>query len=100
MLNSDDPNEYEYVRVELYRVNLHGPGDFFKEHKDTPQAGTGHFGSLVLCLPTQFEGGAFIIQELDGKEVKFDWGTSYASVKAIPNNYRSILMQLKSNLQR
>jgi hypothetical protein len=80
MLVSSNGNEF--VRAELYRVNIYGPGDFFKEHKDTPQAGTGHFGSLVFCLPSQFEGGAFVIRDLtdeESTEVKFDWGSTYAS---------------------
>jgi hypothetical protein len=77
MLTNSNTNEY--VRAELYRVNIYGPGDFFKEHKDTPQAGSGHFGSLVFCLPSEFEGGVFAIRELDGNEVKFDWGSTYGS---------------------
>jgi hypothetical protein len=59
------------VRAQLYRVSVYGPGDFFKEHNDTPQQGTGHFGSLVFCLPTRFEGGALVIREIYGIEVKY-----------------------------
>lgn len=44
------------VRAELYRVNIYGPGDFFREHQDTPQKNKSHFGSLVFCLPTNFQG--------------------------------------------
>jgi hypothetical protein len=68
-----------FVRAELYRVNVYGPGDFFKEHKDTPQQAPGHFGSLMFCLPTTFEGGAFGLRSPQGEEVKFDWGSQYGS---------------------
>ncbi len=65
------------MRAQLYRVNIYGPGDFFKEHKDTPQTQSGHFGSLVYCLPTVFEGGAFGLRDPQGKEMRFDWGAKY-----------------------
>jgi len=77
MINGKEPEDY--VRAELYRVNLYGPGDFFKEHKDTPQSGSGHFGSLVYCLPSVFEGGALVVQNPKGEEVKFDWAAKYAA---------------------
>ncbi len=80
MINKNDNDSLEFVRAELYRVNIYGPGDFFKEHKDTPQTGSGHFGSLVFCLPTAFEGGALMIRDPYGKEVKFDWGSKYANM--------------------
>jgi hypothetical protein len=77
MIDSDV--ERSFVRADLYRVNIYGPGDFFKVHKDTPQAGAGHFGSLVFCLPTIFEGGAFVLRSTRGEEVKFDWASSFAA---------------------
>jgi hypothetical protein len=71
-------SQHSIVRAELYRVNVYGPGDFFKEHKDTPQSGQGHFGSLVFCLPTSFEGGTFVLRSPQGEEMKFDWGAKFA----------------------
>ncbi|TCD66844.1 hypothetical protein EIP91_000798 [Steccherinum ochraceum] len=50
------------IRPELYKLNVYGPGGFFKAHKDTPR-GTEMFGSLVLVLPTVHEGGALILRE-------------------------------------
>lgn len=44
------------VRAELYKVNVYGPGDFFKEHVDTPRS-TDMFGTLLVCLPTDHKGG-------------------------------------------
>jgi hypothetical protein len=72
-------NPYDSVRAELYRVNIYGPGDFFKEHQDTPQTGNGHFGSLVYCLPSEFEGGSFAIRTPQGEEIKFNWGNVYST---------------------
>ena len=69
------------VRADLYRVNIYGPGDFFKEHKDTPQSEEGHFGSLVFCLPTHFEGGELMLRDLQCNEVKFDWGSKFSNAK-------------------
>ena len=83
---SDNENSKDYyVRAELYRVNVYGPGDFFKEHQDTPQGGSGHFGSLVYCLPSVFEGGALVVKNPKGEEVKFDWADKYANGKATPD---------------
>ncbi|KZT01145.1 uncharacterized protein LAESUDRAFT_492397 [Laetiporus sulphureus 93-53] len=45
------------IRAELYKLNVYGPGSFFKIHKDTPR-GTDMFGSLVLVLPTSHTGGS------------------------------------------
>ncbi|KAL4251209.1 hypothetical protein ABKN59_006301 [Abortiporus biennis] len=44
------------VCAELYKLNVYGPGSFFKPHKDTPR-GENMFGSLVIILPTTYEGG-------------------------------------------
>jgi hypothetical protein len=44
------------VVAELYKLNVYsGPSGMFKPHIDTPRGRT-QFGSLVVCLPTDFEG--------------------------------------------
>ena len=59
------------IRVELYKLNLYtGPGGHFKSHIDTPRS-EDVFGSLVVCLPTQFTGGALVTRH-DDQEVVFD----------------------------
>ena len=45
------------VTAQLYKLNVHRPGDFFKPHLDTPRAGN-IFGTLVMCQPHEFSGGA------------------------------------------
>ncbi|ERF68495.1 hypothetical protein EPUS_05634 [Endocarpon pusillum Z07020] len=45
------------VVAELYKLNVYSaPSGMFKPHVDTPRGRT-HFGSLVVALPTDFQGG-------------------------------------------
>ena len=63
------------IRAELYKLNIYsGPGGHFKAHIDTPRSGD-MFGSLVVCLPTQFTGGELVTRH-KGQEVRFDWSSS------------------------
>ena len=63
------------IRAELYKLNIYsGPGGHFKAHVDTPRSSQ-MFGSLVVCLPTQFRGGALVTRH-QGREVRFDWSSS------------------------
>ena len=62
------------IRAELYKLNLYtGPGGHFKSHIDTPRSGD-MFGSLVVCLPIQFSGGA-LVTRYGNQEVIFDWSS-------------------------
>ena len=62
------------IRAELHKLNLYtGPGGHFKSHVDTPRSGD-MFGSLVICLPTQFSGGALVTRHGD-QELVFDWSS-------------------------
>ena len=62
------------IRAELYRLNIYSSGGFFKEPVDTPRSEK-MLGSLVVCLPSQFSGGALVTRH-HGHEVKFDWSSS------------------------
>ena len=65
----------QYVRAELYKLNIYsGPGGHFKSHVDTPRSSE-MFGSLVVCLPTQFTGGELVTRH-KGKEIRFDWSST------------------------
>ncbi|KAI5250616.1 hypothetical protein E4T42_04907 [Aureobasidium subglaciale] len=45
------------IRAELCKLNIYsGPSGRFKAHVDTPRSET-QIGSLVVCLPSEFEGG-------------------------------------------
>ena len=48
------------LKAELYKLNIYARGGFFKAHVDTPRSEK-MFGSLVVCLPTQFTGGELIV---------------------------------------
>ena len=62
------------IRAELYKLNVYCSGGFFKAHVDTPRSSE-MFGSLVVSLPSQFEGGALVTRH-QGREVRFDWSSS------------------------
>ena len=60
------------VRAELYKLNIYAaPSGGFKAHLDTPRGGN-MFGTLVVCLPTKFTGGALITRHM-GQKVIYDW---------------------------
>jgi len=47
------------IRAELYKLNVYsGPSGRFKAHVDTPRSDK-QIGSLVVCLPSAFEGESF-----------------------------------------
>ncbi|KAF8955841.1 hypothetical protein BDZ97DRAFT_1764411 [Flammula alnicola] len=58
------------MKIELYKLNVYGPGSFFKAHVDTPRSDT-MFGSLVVVLPTRHEGGSLVFRHR-GREWTFD----------------------------
>ena len=62
------------IRAELYKMNVYsGPTGCFKAHVDTPRGGN-MFGSLVVCLPSQFTGGSLVTRHQD-QEVTYDWSS-------------------------
>ncbi|KIJ14966.1 hypothetical protein PAXINDRAFT_12235 [Paxillus involutus ATCC 200175] len=65
------------VEMELYKLNVDGKDDFFKPHKDTPRR-IGMVGSLVVVLPTQHEGGQFVLRK-DRKEWTIDFAEKFAA---------------------
>ncbi|KAJ7141762.1 hypothetical protein C8R43DRAFT_954723 [Mycena crocata] len=56
ILQGQDQDADKVVRAEMYKLNVYGPGSFFKAHKDTPRGET-MIGSLVVIFPTSHEGG-------------------------------------------
>jgi len=59
------------ISTQLYKVNSYGPGGFFRAHKDTPREAH-HIGTLVIALPTTFEGGEFTLRHGSTEHV-LDW---------------------------
>ena len=66
------PHSKKQVLAQLDKVNMYSVGGFFKDHKDTPRS-PAMFASLVLCLPSPFEGGQLVIKHRSGRKV-YDWG--------------------------
>ena len=62
------------LKAELYKLNIYACGGFFKAHVDTPRSEK-MFGSLVVCLPTQFTGGELIVRHRK-EEIKYDWSST------------------------
>ena len=66
--------DVESIRAELYKMNIYtAPNGCFKAHIDTPRGGN-MFGSLVVCLPSQFSGGALVTRH-NGQEITYDWSS-------------------------
>nr|GAT60471.1 predicted protein [Mycena chlorophos] len=65
------------LAAEMYKLNVYGPGSFFKEHKDTPR-GEDMVGSLVIVLPTKHTGGALTLKH-DGADGRFDSASELAA---------------------
>jgi hypothetical protein len=65
-----DPNP---ISAELYSVNVYTEGGHFAPHKDTPR-GNDMFGTLVVCLPSQFRNGNLVLCHR-GVIQKYDWGS-------------------------
>lgn len=49
------------VAADPYSINIYEKGGKFLKHKDTPR-GKDMFGTLVLCLPSLFRGGALTVE--------------------------------------
>ncbi|KAL5510490.1 hypothetical protein EMCRGX_G006044 [Ephydatia muelleri] len=62
------------IRTQLNKLNIYGAGGHFRSHMDTPKSKE-MFGSLVVCLPTQFTGGSLVTHH-HGNKVDFDWSST------------------------
>ncbi|KAI7286179.1 hypothetical protein KC345_g1374 [Hortaea werneckii] len=73
------------LRAELYKLNVYsGPEGFFKPHVDTPRSAS-QIGSLVVCLPVEFSGGALAVRH-QGQEIVHEWGTTPPAAGTKDNN--------------
>jgi hypothetical protein len=59
------------LTAELYNLNVYATGGHFVPHKDTPR-GSDMLGTLVVCMPSQFSNGAFVIKH-HGVFQTYDW---------------------------
>jgi hypothetical protein len=58
--------------AELYNLNIYATGGHFAPHKDTPRGGD-MLGTLVVCLPSQFSNGAFVLKHHGVFQI-YEWG--------------------------
>ncbi|KAG0008983.1 hypothetical protein BGZ82_004316, partial [Podila clonocystis] len=49
------------IYASLNKLCVYETNGFFKDHVDTPQSNM--FASLVVCLPTAYEGGALVVED-------------------------------------
>ncbi|KAF8321608.1 hypothetical protein DL93DRAFT_2033066, partial [Clavulina sp. PMI_390] len=68
------------IVARLDKMNVYGPGDFFKSHVDTPKS-SDMFGTLLANLPAAHEGGELVVyatnaraEEADGSGHTTNWG--------------------------
>jgi len=66
------PQVLDAPTAELYNLNVYAAGGHFVPHKDTPR-GSEMLGTLVVCLPSQFSNGAFVLKH-HGVFQTYDWG--------------------------
>ncbi|KAF7338758.1 Fe2OG dioxygenase domain-containing protein [Mycena sanguinolenta] len=77
ILQGQSINDDKFLKAELYRLNVYGPGSFFKAHKDTPRS-EDMIGSLVVVFPTIHAGGTLTLEH-NGKSWVFDSAAELAS---------------------
>lgn len=68
------PQVSQAPTAELYNLNIYESGGHFAPHKDTPRGGD-MLGTLVVCLPSQFSRGAFVVKH-QGIFETYDWGSA------------------------
>jgi hypothetical protein len=73
------PHDPSPISAELYSINVYTQGGHFAPHKDTPR-GSDMFGTLVLCLPSQFGNGKLVLSH-QGVVQKFNWGHAIQAQK-------------------
>ncbi|OJJ41693.1 hypothetical protein ASPWEDRAFT_179400 [Aspergillus wentii DTO 134E9] len=74
-ISTADENALQFRKLsaDLYKLNVYsGPTGLFRKHVDTPRSAN-QVGSLVVCLPSPFEGGNLLVRHQE-HEVNFDWG--------------------------
>ncbi|KAF4450398.1 2og-fe oxygenase family [Fusarium albosuccineum] len=78
LLPNREANKQRAVKAELYKLNVYtGPSGHFRPHVDTPRSRS-QFGSLVVCLPVEHEGGTLEVRHGD-QTISFDWASSSGS---------------------
>ncbi|KAJ7148365.1 hypothetical protein C8R46DRAFT_917007 [Mycena filopes] len=83
MLEGQGLGSDKVLRAELYKLNVYGPGSFFKAHKDTPRGET-MIGSLVVVFPSPHTGGELTLEHA-ATSWTFDAASKLASSPSSPS---------------
>lgn len=83
----------EYVEAQVYKLLVYEPGATFKLHKDTEKAPR-IFGTLVICLPSQHEGGDLILS-FNGKTQRLSSSTNSAWSSSFFAWYADVLHEVR-----
>ncbi|KAJ7253769.1 hypothetical protein B0H12DRAFT_986977, partial [Mycena haematopus] len=83
IMQGQNADEDKFLKAEMYKLNVYGPGSFFKAHKDTPRS-EDMIGSLVVVFPTTHAGGALTLEH-NGKTWVFDSAAELASAPHTPS---------------
>ncbi len=88
------------LEAELHSLLVYGPGQFFLRHQDSEKADD-MVGTLVVTLPSPFQGGAFVIEHMGeritcrGTRQPLSFVAFYADchheVRPVRNGYRVVL---------
>ena len=73
------PHDPRRIAADPYTINVYTEGGHFVPHKDTPR-GSDVFGTLVVCLPSQFLNGKLVLSHR-GVVQKFNWGEAIREQK-------------------
>ena len=92
---------YGNISLVPHKLNIYGPGGFFKSHKDTPCNPEKPIGTIVIMLPNDHQGGDLVIEDRGLKcvfksdeleENTLRWVVFYGdyahSVKPVTSGYR------------
>ena len=81
------------VRAELYKLLVYDDGSFFVGHRDTEKA-AGMFATLVVVLPSEYQGGELVVRH-EGHEEAYDLRTTDLSEVTFAAFYADCLHEVK-----
>ncbi|EGE00624.1 hypothetical protein TESG_07924 [Trichophyton tonsurans CBS 112818] len=81
------------IRADPYKLLLYEKDAFFLSHQDSPKA-DGMFATLVVCLPTEHEGGEIVLNH-QGKSMQFKTSTTSIAGFSYAAWYSDVFHEIK-----
>ncbi|KAF8596407.1 hypothetical protein BDV93DRAFT_610899 [Ceratobasidium sp. AG-I] len=81
-------------KAELHKLLVYGQGSHFLPHVDTEKS-TGMFGTMIVILPSEFEGGAVYLSHLNQRKVFNVGGPKSACETSILAWYSDVVHEVK-----